>query len=155
MVIRQMVQQFSPITIVAGDTARAPDGLALSFAQRVPERQQERWEAVALSQACGTWSERWLQALPKRHHRPGPTRWRPPWTLPGARGWQTTTSPCAATDLQTRHRLMTPCTLVVLAALLAARGWIDNLELRALRHDTASNTSQHSRNLLLRELSAC
>ena len=63
MVIRQMVQQFAlPITIVAGDTARAPDGLALSSRNGYLSL-QERQEAVALSQALRHLSERWLQAL--------------------------------------------------------------------------------------------
>ncbi len=63
MVIRQMVQQFAlPITIVAGDTARAPDGLALSSRNGYLSL-QERQEA-----------ERTLAAGPaaKRPHRPAP-----------------------------------------------------------------------------------
>ncbi|PTT23342.1 pantoate--beta-alanine ligase [Acidovorax sp. HMWF029] len=62
MVIRQMVQQFAlPITIVAGDTARAPDGLALSSRNGYLSL-QERQEAVALAQALQQLSERWLAA---------------------------------------------------------------------------------------------
>jgi pantoate--beta-alanine ligase len=62
MVIRQMVRQFAlPIDVVAGDTSRAPDGLALSSRNgylSLPERQ----EAVALSQALQHLSERWAAA---------------------------------------------------------------------------------------------
>ena len=62
MVIRQMVRQFAlPIDVVAGDTSRAPDGLALSSRNgylSLPERQ----EAVALSQALQQLSERWAAA---------------------------------------------------------------------------------------------
>lgn len=37
MVIRRMVEQFAlPVDVVAGDTCRAPDGLALRLAQRLP-----------------------------------------------------------------------------------------------------------------------
>ena len=62
MVIRQMVRQFAlPIDVVAGDTSRAPDGLALSSRNgylSAPERQ----EAVALSQALQQLSNHWAAA---------------------------------------------------------------------------------------------
>lgn len=51
MVVRRMVQQFAlPIEIVAGETQRAPDGLALSSRNSYLSP-AERQEAVALSQA--------------------------------------------------------------------------------------------------------
>lgn len=51
MVIRRMVQQFAlPITIVAGETQRAPDGLALSSRNRYLS-EADRAEAVQLSLA--------------------------------------------------------------------------------------------------------
>ena len=54
MVIRQMVQQFAlPIDIVAGDTRRADDGLALSSRNGYLDTAQ-RQEAVALSHALQT-----------------------------------------------------------------------------------------------------
>ncbi|WP_024816119.1 pantoate--beta-alanine ligase [Acidovorax sp. JHL-3] len=62
MVIRQMVRQFAlPIDVMAGDTSRAPDGLALSSRNgylSAPERK----EAVALSQALQQLSDRWAAA---------------------------------------------------------------------------------------------
>jgi len=51
MVIRRMVQQFAlPVTIVAGETQRAPDGLALSSRNGYLS-EAERAEAVQLSMA--------------------------------------------------------------------------------------------------------
>ena len=62
MVIRQMVRQFAlPIEVVAGDTSRAPDGLALSSRNGYLSP-QERQEAVALSQALQQLSDRWATA---------------------------------------------------------------------------------------------
>ncbi len=64
MVIRQMVQQFAlPIDIVAGDTRRADDGLALSSRNGYLDAPQ-RQEAVALSHA--------LQALAAQAQAAGP-----------------------------------------------------------------------------------
>lgn len=61
MVIRQMVRQFAlPITVVAGETTRAPDGLALSSRNGYLGL-QERQEAVALSQALRQLAVRWGQ----------------------------------------------------------------------------------------------
>jgi pantoate--beta-alanine ligase len=61
MVIRQMVRQFAlPITVVAGETRRAPDGLALSSRNGYLSL-QERQEAVALSQALRHLAQRWGQ----------------------------------------------------------------------------------------------
>lgn len=54
MIIRRMVQQFAlPIEIVAGETARAPDGLALSSRNGYLSA-SERAEAVQLSRALQT-----------------------------------------------------------------------------------------------------
>ncbi len=59
MVIRQMVRQFAlPITVAAGETYRAPDGLALSSRNGYLSL-QERQEAVALSQALQQLAQRW------------------------------------------------------------------------------------------------
>ena len=64
MVIRQMVQQFAlPIDIVAGDTRRADDGLALSSRNGYLDAAQ-RQEAVALSRA--------LRALAEQAQAAGP-----------------------------------------------------------------------------------
>ena len=64
MVIRQMVQQFAlPIDIVAGDTRRADDGLALSSRNGYLDAAQ-RQEAVALSGA--------LRALAEQAQAAGP-----------------------------------------------------------------------------------
>ena len=63
MVIRHMVRQFAlPIEVVAGETCRAADGLALSSRNGYLS-QQERQEAVALSQALGLLAQHW-QAHP-------------------------------------------------------------------------------------------
>ena len=60
MVIRHMVQQFAlPIGVVAGETERAADGLALSSRNGYLSA-KERQEAVALSQALRQLAERWL-----------------------------------------------------------------------------------------------
>ena len=64
MVVRQMVQQFAlPIDIVAGDTRRADDGLALSSRNGYLDAAQ-RQEAVALSGA--------LRALAEQAQAAGP-----------------------------------------------------------------------------------
>ncbi|MDP3229052.1 MAG: pantoate--beta-alanine ligase [Acidovorax sp.] len=60
MVIRHMVRQFAlPIDVVAGETQRAADGLALSSRNGYLGA-EERHEAVALSQALRQLAERWL-----------------------------------------------------------------------------------------------
>lgn len=60
MVIRHMVQQFAlPIEVVAGETCRAADGLALSSRNGYLDL-QERQEAVALSQALKRLAQQWL-----------------------------------------------------------------------------------------------
>ena len=60
MVIRHMVRQFAlPIDIVAGETCRAADGLALSSRNGYLSL-EERQEAVALSQALKRLAQQWL-----------------------------------------------------------------------------------------------
>jgi len=62
MVIRHMVRQFAlPIDIVAGETCRAADGLALSSRNGYLSL-EERQEAVALSQALNRLAQQWLDA---------------------------------------------------------------------------------------------
>ncbi|MFN7153657.1 MAG: pantoate--beta-alanine ligase [Acidovorax sp.] len=64
MVIRHMVQQFAlPIDIVAGETCRAADGLALSSRNGYLGL-EERQEAVALSQALKRLAQQWFLADP-------------------------------------------------------------------------------------------
>ncbi|MBP3980086.1 pantoate--beta-alanine ligase [Acidovorax sp. JG5] len=129
MVIRQMVRQFAlPIDVVAGDTSRAPDGLALSSRNgylSAPERQ----EAVALSQALQQLSKHWtaaqaagtLQAADLEQQALDQLR---------ARGWL----PDYLTvrrrlDLQPATQSDAPGTLVALgAARLGATRLIDNRE---------------------------
>ncbi|MGV3680067.1 MAG: pantoate--beta-alanine ligase [Acidovorax sp.] len=123
MVIRQMVRQFAlPITVVAGETTRAPDGLALSSRNGYLGL-QERQEAVALSQALRQLALRWGQ-------QPG-VEWEQQ-AMDGlrARGWQ----PDYLTvrrrgDLQPATAGDALGTLVVLgAARLGATRLIDNWE---------------------------
>ncbi|MGQ0730184.1 pantoate--beta-alanine ligase [Acidovorax sp.] len=62
MVIRHMVRQFAlPIDVVAGETCRAADGLALSSRNGYLGL-EERQEAVALSQALKRLAQQWLGA---------------------------------------------------------------------------------------------
>ncbi|MFN4117317.1 pantoate--beta-alanine ligase [Acidovorax sp.] len=64
MVIRHMVRQFAlPIDIVAGETCRAADGLALSSRNGYLGL-EERQEAVALSQALQRLAQQWLGTAP-------------------------------------------------------------------------------------------
>ncbi|MBT9511860.1 MAG: 4-phosphopantoate--beta-alanine ligase, partial [Acidovorax sp.] len=64
MVIRHMVRQFAlPIAIVAGDTCRAADGLALSSRNGYLGL-EDRQEAVALSQALQRLAQQWLDTPP-------------------------------------------------------------------------------------------
>ena len=133
MVIRQMVQQFAlPITVVAGATQRAADGLALSSRNGYLS-EAERAEAVQLSQALRTLADQALAAAQAQ-----PTAW--PASLPAleqqaqqalaARGWQ-----CDYLTVRRRSDLQPPQasdsagSLVVLgAARLGHTRLIDNLE---------------------------
>ncbi|MDH4425222.1 MAG: pantoate--beta-alanine ligase [Acidovorax sp.] len=125
MVIRHMVRQFAlPVQIVAGETSRAPDGLALSSRNGYlsPE---ERQEAVALSQALRALSQGW-SAAPS----PSPALEAQAMQALQARGWQ----PDYLT-VRRRSDLMAPAAddgpgdLVVLgAARLGSTRLIDNHE---------------------------
>ena len=127
MVIRQMVQQFAlPIDIVAGDTRRADDGLALSSRNGYLDATQ-RQEAVALSRA--------LRALAEQAQAAGPALASQLPTLEATalealarRGWQ----PDYLT-VRRRSDLQVPqagdTALVALAAArLGGTRLIDNLE---------------------------
>ena len=127
MVIRQMVQQFAlPIDIVAGDTRRADDGLALSSRNGYLDAAQ-RQEAVALSRA--------LRVLAEQAQAAGPALASQLPTLEAAalealarRGWQ----PDYLT-VRRRSDLQVPqagdTALVALAAArLGSTRLIDNLE---------------------------
>jgi pantoate--beta-alanine ligase len=133
MVLRRMVQQFAlPITVVAGATQRAADGLALSSRNGYLS-EAERAEAVQLSQALRTLADQALAAAQAQ-----PTAW--PASLPAleqqaqqalaARGWQ-----CDYLTVRRRSDLQPPQasdsagSLVVLgAARLGHTRLIDNLE---------------------------
>lgn len=125
MVIRHMVRQFAlPVQIVAGETSRAPDGLALSSRNGYlsPE---ERQEAVALSQALRALAQAW-SAAPS----PSPALEAQAMQALQARGWQ----PDYLT-VRRRSDLMAPAAddgpgdLVVLgAARLGSTRLIDNHE---------------------------
>lgn len=133
MVLRRMVQQFAlPITVVAGATQRAADGLALSSRNGYLS-EAERAEAVQLSQALRTLADQALAAAQAQS-----TAWPAP--LPAleqqaqqalaARGWQ-----CDYLTVRRRSDLQPPQasdsagSLVVLgAARLGHTRLIDNLE---------------------------
>ena len=133
MVLRRMVQQFAlSITVVAGATQRAADGLALSSRNGYLS-EAERAEAVQLSQALRTLADQALAAAQAQ-----PTAWPAP--LPAleqqaqqalaARGWQ-----CDYLTVRRRSDLQPPQasdsagSLVVLgAARLGHTRLIDNLE---------------------------
>lgn len=127
MVIRQMVRQFAlPIKIVAGDTRRAPDGLALSSRNGYlsPE---ERQEAVALPQALQQLARQWATAsAPRDRSALEPLAME---TL-RARGWQPDyLTVRRRSDLQPPSAHDGPGTLVALgAARLGTTRLIDNLE---------------------------
>jgi len=123
LVIRQMVRQFAlPVTVVAGETRRAPDGLALSSRNGYLGL-QERQEAVALSQALHQLALRWGQ-------QPG-MEWEQQ-AMDGlrARGWQPDyLTVRRRVDLQPARAEDAVGSLVVLgAARLGATRLIDNWE---------------------------
>ncbi len=126
MVIRHMVQQFAlPIEVVAGETCRAADGLALSSRNGYLGL-EERQEAVALSQALKRLAQQWFLA------DPAPRSSLEPQALDAlrARGWapdyitvrrRSDLMPATADDAEG--------TLVALgAARLGSTRLIDNLE---------------------------
>ena len=123
MVIRQMVRQFAlPITVVAGETCRAPDGLALSSRNGYLGL-QERQEAVALSQALRQMAVRWGQQPAVELEQQAMDGLR-------ARGWQPDyLTVRRRADLQVATEQDTVGSLVVLgAAKLGATRLIDNWE---------------------------
>ena len=129
MVIRHMVAQFAlPIEVVAGDTCRAPDGLALSSRNGYLGL-QERQEAVALSQALQQLAQRWQAALQQPAGLHLALEQQAMDTL-RARGWQPDyLTVRRRTDLQPASADDAPGTLVALgAARLGSTRLIDNLE---------------------------
>ena len=125
MVIRHMVHQFAlPITIVAGETSRAADGLALSSRNGYLNA-SERQEAVALSQALRELAQQWEQQ-PHAHAALQAN------ALDAllARGWQPDyLTVRRRTDLLPATPADAPGTLVALgAARLGQTRLIDNLE---------------------------
>ena len=125
MVIRRMVQQFAlPVDIVAGDTQRAPDGLALSSRNGYLSA-EDRAKAVQLSQALRTLAHAALQpgadlaALEQQALQ----------SL-NAQGWQTDyLTVRQRDDLQPLRAGAAAGTLVALgAARLGGTRLIDNLE---------------------------
>ena len=129
MVIRHMVAQFAlPIEVVAGDTCRAPDGLALSSRNGYLGL-QERQEAVALSQALQQLAQRWQAAL-QQPAGPRLALEQQAMDTLRARGWQPDyLTVRRRTDLQPASADDAPGTLVALgAARLGSTRLIDNLE---------------------------
>ena len=126
MVIRQMVQQFAlPITIVAGDTARAPDGLALSSRNGYLSAEQLE-QARALSAALHS-----LAQAARQGQQPLPVLEAQTTQALNALGWQTD-----YLTVRLRDSLQSPAAeqladtpLVALgAARLGSTRLIDNLE---------------------------
>ena len=125
MVIRQMVQQLAlPIEIVAGETARADDGLALSSRNGYLDAAQ-RTEAVVLSREL-----KGIADALRRGQRDVPALEQAAMQALAARGWQPD-----YVAIRRRADLAAPATghaLVVLAAAtLGATRLIDNLEIDA------------------------
>ena len=123
MVIRRMVQQLAlPIDVVAGETTRAEDGLALSSRKSYLDASQ-RAEAVALSREL-----RGIGAEVRRGRRDWPALEEAAMRSLAARGWQPD-----YVAIRRRTDLASPAkgdTLVVLAAAkLGSTRLIDNLEL--------------------------
>ena len=130
MVIRQMVQQFAlPITIAAGETSRAANGLALSSRNGYLSA-SEREEAVALSQALRDLAHQWQQQ--QQQQQPGALAALEQHALGAllARGWQPDyLTVRRRTDLLPATPADAPGTLVALgAARLGHTRLIDNLE---------------------------
>jgi len=126
MVIRQMVRQFAlPIDIVAGETCRAADGLALSSRNGYLGR-EERQEAVALPQALRQLAGQWTARPPAG----GAALERQAADALRARGWQPDyLTVRRRADLQPPTAQDGPGTLVALgAARLGGTRLIDNLE---------------------------
>ena len=130
MVVRRMARQFAlPIDIVAGQTARAADGLALSSRNRYLS-EAERAQAAQLHQALHALGRDALaaaQALPERL----PALQAAACAQLAARGWQPDyLSVRRRTDLQAPQAGDAAGALVVLgAARLGGTRLIDNLEI--------------------------
>jgi pantoate--beta-alanine ligase len=127
MVIRQMVQQFAlPVDIVAGETRRSADGLALSSRNGYLSL-EERQEAVALSQALQQLAGQWTHRASADER--GSLEQQALDAL-RARGWQPDyLTVRRRVDLQPAAAHDTPGTLVALgAARLGSTRLIDNLE---------------------------
>ena len=121
LVIRRMVQQFAlPIEIMAGETCRAADGLALSSRNGYLSL-AERAEAVALSQALRQLARDWAGDAAAEEQALDALR---------ARGWQPDyLTVRRRADLQPATAQDAPGTLVALgAARLGGTRLIDNLE---------------------------
>jgi pantoate--beta-alanine ligase len=123
MVIRRMAQQLAlPIDVVAGETTRAEDGLALSSRNGYLDASQ-RVEAVALSRELNG-----VGAEVRRGRRDWPALEEAAMKSLGARGWQPD-----YVAIRRRTDLASPSkgdALVVLAAAkLGSTRLIDNLEL--------------------------
>ena len=121
MVIQHLVRQFAlPVTIVAGETRRAADGLALSSRNGYLGL-DERQEAVALSQALRQLAQQWAGDTAVEQQALDALR---------ARGWQPDyLTVRRRADLQPATAQDAPGTLVALgAARLGTTRLIDNLE---------------------------
>jgi pantoate--beta-alanine ligase len=124
MVIKRMVQQYAmPITVIAGETQRAPDGLALSSRNGYLS-ERERIEAIQLSMALRELAREALataETMPKQL----PALESRAMHALAARGWQ----PDYLLAPRTRDAT-TPESLVVLgAARLGSTRLIDNFEI--------------------------
>ena len=131
MVIKRMVQQYAmPITVIAGETQRAPDGLALS-SRNGYLNERERAEAVQLSLALRTLAREALATAEAMPQQLPALESRAMHAL-AARGWQPDylTVRRRADLLAPRTRdATTPESLVVLgAARLGSTRLIDNFE---------------------------
>jgi pantoate--beta-alanine ligase len=131
LVLRHMVRQFAlPITLVAGETTRAADGLALSSRNSYLSL-EERQEAVALAESLRQLSQQWQAALPQAPQAADllDLEQRAMDTL-RARGWQPDyLTVRRRADLQPATAADAPGSLVALgAARLGGTRLIDNRE---------------------------
>ena len=132
MVIRHMVRQFAlPVSVVAGETTRSADGLALSSRNGYLSA-AERQEAVALSQALHALAQQWQQSPGSQGAQavPGHDLEQQALDALAARGWQPDyLTVRRRTDLLPATASDAPGTLVALgAARLGQTRLIDNLE---------------------------
>ena len=132
LVIKRMVQQYAmPITVIAGETQRAPDGLALSSRNSYLS-ERERQAAVALSLALRDLAREALAAGPAMPRQLPTLESRAMHAL-ATQGWQPDyLTVRRRTDLQPPQLAdaTTPASLVVLgAARLGSTRLIDNLEI--------------------------